>query len=429
MKDQIIKGTGNSRYLRSSVPEGTTWAAVLEMLRAGTMPIDFNGINPAGIEQAGTPLNKLTLLPDAVADAVGLDDTATVADVLRELIAKPGEIRHSLSDPGYGWLAANGQTIAGEQYPALAPYLTGVPVERDVDGIAGMRPTYDGSYLAKATAERVYYYDVSSGELGEIPIDNENVSVILGIDYDGDYWYLIYETDYETVGVNRYEGNTWVNMPFDYYAQNRSDSTPTVHAIQDLHVWSNQAVISSKNRTGIAISIAVSGSTEFAQQTIYHGGQTQITFTSAARGKCNLTFRGSTPYSEQSTPYVSNRYLSWDDVKTAINDTDTITVPLNNESIALRINGETVSGIGHVNWVGKGDQNVYVQTAAGVLYRLDGDPTQARGWTQVGTSSYHPLTSEPYGNIIGVSGDRLDDAAALLVPEITNGWIRFKEVQ
>lgn len=48
MKDSIIAGTGNSQYLKTSLAEGTTWDDALAQLRAGTFPIDLNGINQAG---------------------------------------------------------------------------------------------------------------------------------------------------------------------------------------------------------------------------------------------------------------------------------------------------------------------------------------------------------------------------------------------
>lgn len=81
MKDFIAAGTGNSRYLKSALPDGTTWEQALEMLKSGTFPIDLNGINPAGVTQIGTPLNKATLLSDESAALFGLDENAVVDDV------------------------------------------------------------------------------------------------------------------------------------------------------------------------------------------------------------------------------------------------------------------------------------------------------------------------------------------------------------
>ena len=82
MKDFISRGTGNSRFLKSSIDQDTTFEQLVEMLRSGTFPIDFNGVNAAGVDQRGTPINKATLLTDDTADAIGLpsDDSARTVD-------------------------------------------------------------------------------------------------------------------------------------------------------------------------------------------------------------------------------------------------------------------------------------------------------------------------------------------------------------
>lgn len=77
MIDSVLKGTGNSRFLKSAVPAGTSWADALAMLQAGTFPIDFNGINTDGFQQVGTPLNKANLLKDATAAQIGLPPSTT----------------------------------------------------------------------------------------------------------------------------------------------------------------------------------------------------------------------------------------------------------------------------------------------------------------------------------------------------------------
>lgn len=91
MKDFIAAGTGNSRYLKSSISDDTTWAQALEMLRNGTFPIDLNGINPAGVTQQGTPLNKANLLSDESAALFGLDSNAVINDVW-ELLSTSGTL-------------------------------------------------------------------------------------------------------------------------------------------------------------------------------------------------------------------------------------------------------------------------------------------------------------------------------------------------
>lgn len=88
MTDLVIKGTGNSRYLKSVSNFLTlypTYADFVSALVAGTLPVDFNGINSAGIQTQGTPLNKANLLTDATATKYGLGSNATVNSVLNAI--------------------------------------------------------------------------------------------------------------------------------------------------------------------------------------------------------------------------------------------------------------------------------------------------------------------------------------------------------
>lgn len=91
MKDSILKGTGNSRFLKSAVPAGTSWADALAMLQAGTFPIDFNGINTEGFQQVGTPLNKANLLKDVNALTLGLTGDAVPNDMFN-ILAHAGDL-------------------------------------------------------------------------------------------------------------------------------------------------------------------------------------------------------------------------------------------------------------------------------------------------------------------------------------------------
>ena len=75
MKDMVTNGTGNSRYLKTSLASGTTWESALAMLREGTFPIDLNGLNNGGITQLGSAYSKANVLPDDVCAALGLDDS------------------------------------------------------------------------------------------------------------------------------------------------------------------------------------------------------------------------------------------------------------------------------------------------------------------------------------------------------------------
>lgn len=88
MTDGIIKGAGNSRYLRT-VPNAMTLypthEAMMEALVSGTFPIDLNGINPAGWNQVGMKLDKANLLTDALCTALGLATTATPTQAMEKL--------------------------------------------------------------------------------------------------------------------------------------------------------------------------------------------------------------------------------------------------------------------------------------------------------------------------------------------------------
>lgn len=91
MIDSVLKGTGNSRFLKSAVPAGTSWADALAMLQAGTFPVDFNGINTEGFQQIGTPLNKANLLKDATAAQIGLPPSTT-PDGMFQALGNTGEL-------------------------------------------------------------------------------------------------------------------------------------------------------------------------------------------------------------------------------------------------------------------------------------------------------------------------------------------------
>lgn len=97
MKDMVPKGTGNSRYLKSVSNFMTlypTYADFAAALVAGTLPVDFNGINSAGCDEVGTALNKANLLTDATVAALGTEIVGaepTVDIALRILADKANE--------------------------------------------------------------------------------------------------------------------------------------------------------------------------------------------------------------------------------------------------------------------------------------------------------------------------------------------------
>lgn len=88
MQDAMIKGTGNSRYLKA--PEDLlarypTWQDAAAAMIAGTFEFDLNGLNPNGWTQLGTNMNKANVLTDATATSLGLTSAATPNDAFAAL--------------------------------------------------------------------------------------------------------------------------------------------------------------------------------------------------------------------------------------------------------------------------------------------------------------------------------------------------------
>lgn len=88
MKDTIIKQTGNSRKLKTSLPAGTTWDEALDLLRQGEFPIDLLGLTAEGVQQLGMALSKANMLDDATAAALGLTGDPTPTQALLALANK-----------------------------------------------------------------------------------------------------------------------------------------------------------------------------------------------------------------------------------------------------------------------------------------------------------------------------------------------------
>ncbi len=80
MKDLVPKGTGNSRLLRSSIPADITFAEMVTMLRNGTFPVDFAGLNSAGVAVVGSAYNKANVLPDDICSGLGIPTTSEPKD-------------------------------------------------------------------------------------------------------------------------------------------------------------------------------------------------------------------------------------------------------------------------------------------------------------------------------------------------------------
>lgn len=125
MQDYVMKGTGNSRYLKS-VPNFLslypTYEDFVAALVQGNLPIDLNGINASGWSQQGTPLNKANLLSDATAAQYGYSSSAvpnqifayiknyinTVPNVNKIVMVDTGTVASPVSSPFRLTLAASG---------------------------------------------------------------------------------------------------------------------------------------------------------------------------------------------------------------------------------------------------------------------------------------------------------------------------------
>lgn len=139
MKDFVIKGNGNSRYLKSSLEGITTWEQFRVALAAGTLPVDLNGINPEGFQQLGDPLNKATLLKDVTASILGLPNTAVPDDAFLALTIGIGTYGYRVKIQLSDGTPVEGATVSG------ITALTGSTLVSGADGIV----------LGKSTSQTV----------------------------------------------------------------------------------------------------------------------------------------------------------------------------------------------------------------------------------------------------------------------------------
>lgn len=93
MNDLIPLGTGNSRFLKSSIPENITFAQLVQLLRGGTFPVDFNGLNPEGISQMGSVYSKGNVLPDDVCAMLGISTESEPKDAFSRLSGANNALR------------------------------------------------------------------------------------------------------------------------------------------------------------------------------------------------------------------------------------------------------------------------------------------------------------------------------------------------
>lgn len=122
MQDGIIKGTGNSRYLRSItnfLTQYPTYQDFVAALVAGTLPIDLNGINPTGWDQLGSALNKENLLSDESASQAGFGTDAVPDDMWACLVPVGGILWHASQTIPARFLLCDGSAVSRTDYAAL----------------------------------------------------------------------------------------------------------------------------------------------------------------------------------------------------------------------------------------------------------------------------------------------------------------------
>lgn len=254
MKDMIPKGTGNSRKLKSSLSTGTTWEQALEMLRAGTFPIDLNGLNADGIQQEGTALNKANLLSDDTASALGLSGDPTVDDALKASAGKVGDIKITTrTDLGNDWLLCNGAGVSSDDYPELTPMLpkelNNVNVETQTTGIPSSASTntftIENNKLFIITHEDSNWY-IYSCDIGKNNWVKSNTSIFSGNTTPGAFSFVSYANGYYYASIDSRSQPTStsasITFPYIYRSSdlvNWSACTVTLVFSEQLTTWNS----------------------------------------------------------------------------------------------------------------------------------------------------------------------------------------------
>lgn len=132
MTDTVIKGSGNSRSIKSVPTLPEEWSTARAQLINQGWPIDLGPLNKAGILTHGTDLNKANLLTDETAALLGLDSSAVPNDALMALYAFSkgmAQIRVTVKD-------ASGNPFANIPVTGLSDVLWNTPVFTNANGVA-----------------------------------------------------------------------------------------------------------------------------------------------------------------------------------------------------------------------------------------------------------------------------------------------------
>lgn len=216
MIDSVLKGTGNSRFLKSAVPAGTSWADALAMLQAGTFPIDFNGINAEGFQQVGTPLNKANLLKDATAAQIGLPPSTT-PDGMFQALGNTGELHvwrktEKVGSKGYYLdTVSSGQLciVNSSAYIVTFSYSDTVSAEGVLSGTVN-------TVSLSGTSDQTSKLSVLRGKFCRAESNGSPDSVFTGIIYipnDATFTYQRDNGDYRSHHVNKKQTVVFTDAP------------------------------------------------------------------------------------------------------------------------------------------------------------------------------------------------------------------------
>lgn len=195
MTDGIIKGTGNSRYLKSvanALALYPTHESLMEALAAGTLPIDLNGINPAGWNTVGDKLDKATLLTDALCTALGLSTTATptqAMEKLRQLVNTAQSTANGRPRVAFG-------SYTGDSASSRNIYLPGTPIAVIIMTYFGLlydsphNNTY-GGILAPGYELKARHGDLTSATVSGNTLTLRNNDNDLSVNRIGNSYYYI----------------------------------------------------------------------------------------------------------------------------------------------------------------------------------------------------------------------------------------------
>lgn len=267
MKDMITNGNGNSRYLKTSLASGTTWAEALALLRAGTFPVDFNGLNNSGIAQQGSAYSKANVLPTDVCTALGLtENTAEPKDAflalnllenqhlwaVRNLVAAYSRIGSALGKKNLYYQNSNSPSYTSSNW---VKYQVASSVSVANDGTVSLvSPTTVTVYKTSSSAGTGYtslagkYCKFSSASGSTMSHSSEFDAVFFcasdaTFDLSTDK-YIYLTGGYEVIGYSR-EYATKESEPISY-ANSQSSSTYPADGISGSYWYSYMGLIGDK---------------------------------------------------------------------------------------------------------------------------------------------------------------------------------------